>query len=81
MRAVYGGLILALGIVMAWALRHPKGGHWLHAIGLCFLGLVAGRAVSLVADGLTTWNAAALVLEGATAVLLLFAGRRLVQEA
>ena len=76
MRAVYGGLVLGLGLVMGAALRREDGGHWLRAIGLCFLGLVFGRAVSLLADGLTTWNAAALVLEGATAALLLFAARR-----
>lgn len=72
-RAVHGGLVLGLGVVMVAALRRSDGRHWLRALAPCFLGLALGRLVSLGLDGFTTWNGAALVLEAGTAVLLLLA--------
>jgi hypothetical protein len=72
LRAVYGGLVLALAVALAVALRIPSGAGWLHVFAILYGGLVAGRVVSLALDGLNGYTLAALALEGFTCGLLLW---------
>ncbi len=74
-RAIFGGLIIALGIAIArGALGGAAGRHWLWAVAGMYLGLVAGRLVSLGVDGFSMHTLAAGIFEGAVAGLLFWAG-------
>ena len=75
-RALYGGLVLAIGIVIFEAMRRPAWRRLLNAVGLCFLGLVFGRLVSLSVDGLSGYTLATGGFEVIAAALLLYAGTR-----
>ena len=75
LRAVYGGLVGSLGVVLALAvLRRPLRA-WYGALAILFAGLVLGRVVSLFADGFDAFTVLALGVEGITALLLLAACR------
>ncbi len=69
LRAVYGGLVLALGGAMIWGVfgNQPS---WLAPLALLFGGLVSGRLISLSLDGWSTYTLAAAILEAAGALLL-----------
>lgn len=69
LRAVYGGLVGALGVMLAIAWRR-RDGSWYEALALGFAGLTLGRLVSLVADGFSTYTVIAAVFEALTAVFL-----------
>lgn len=76
MRAIFGGLVLALAaLVAAGAMDPGKYGRWLSAAGLIFAGLALGRVVSLIADGIVTYTLVALVLEGGAAALCWYGAR------
>lgn len=76
MRAIFGGLVLALAaLVAAGAMDPGKYGRWLSAAGLIFGGLALGRVLSLVADGAVTYTLIALALEGGSAALCFYAAR------
>lgn len=75
-RAVYGGLLLVLGIVILEGLRRPDRRAWLEVAALVFGGLAAGRVAGLLHDGVASYTVGALLFEGCTAVLLLLAARR-----
>lgn len=75
LRAVYGGLVGSLGVVLALAvLRRPLRA-WYGALAIIFLGLVSGRMLSLALDGYDAFTMLALGLEGLTVLLLLAACR------
>lgn len=76
LRAVYGGAVGALGLLTAIALRRPDGDTWLLLMGLAFLGLAAGRAVSLGCDPDKGYSALVLALELGFAALLIVASSR-----
>ncbi len=75
-RALHGGLVLAIGIVIFEAVRRPAWRRLLDAIGLCFLGLVFGRLISLAVDGFSGYTLTAGAFEVVAASLLLYAGIR-----
>jgi hypothetical protein len=62
---------------MLAALRRPEGPAWLRALACGFAGLVVGRGVSLLADGVAAYTVIALLLEAATATVLAVAARAL----
>jgi hypothetical protein len=76
-RAVYGGLLIVLGYLIFLAPGRPEGAAWLRVMGIAFLGLAAGRAVSLAIDGWVAYTAVALGFESASGGLLLHAASRL----
>jgi hypothetical protein len=69
-RSVFGGLVLALGVLIGIGLWRRDKALWLEALALGFAGLVVGRALSLVLDGVQTYSLLALAGEGLTALLL-----------
>lgn len=69
MRAVYGGLVLALGVVMFIALAKAECRQFLLPVALIFAGLVCGRLVSFVADGFSRYTLIIFLIELAAAVL------------
>lgn len=76
LRAVYGGLVGALGVMLglAWSRRD---GSWYSALAIGFAGLTLGRLVSLAVDTVATYTLVAAVFEGLTALFLWRAGARL----
>jgi hypothetical protein len=75
LRAIYGGLVGSIGVVLALAvLRRPLKA-WYGALAIIFLGLVSGRVVSLAVDGYDAFTLLALLLEAFTVLLLLAACR------
>jgi len=76
MRAVYGGLFLALGLVIAVPVFRPRHRVWWLVSGLVFAGLVAGRIVSLLTDGIHGYTLITGASEGLAAAVLLFAALR-----
>ncbi len=76
MRAVYGGLFLALGVGIALALHRTDGAGWLYAFAVLYAGLAVGRLTSAVLDGPVRYTLAALAVEvGGVALLLVAAAR------
>lgn len=75
-RAVYGGLVLALGALMIAAPWSPHGRGWLLAFSCAFAALAVGRVLSLLLDGLSPYTGAAAALEGLAAGFLLLAAAR-----
>lgn len=74
-RAVYGGLMIAVGVLLLWgSLGKRRSAAWLVAVAVGFAGLFVGRVVSLLLDGLTGYGLVAAVLEGGVAGLLFVAG-------
>lgn len=73
-RAVYGGLMIAVGALLLWgSMGKRRSAAWLVAVGVGFAGLFVGRLVSLLLDGLTGYTLMATVLEGGVAGLLFVA--------
>lgn len=72
-RAVFGGLVGALGLGMLWVVaRGERAGAWL--LALLFSGLVFGRAVDLVLGSFEPQQLALIALEaGMAAALILWA--------
>lgn len=63
-RAVYGGLMLALGLALArGAMGGARAGSWLSVVALGYGGLVLGRAVSLATDGASGYTLLAMAFE------------------
>lgn len=75
LRAVYGALVIAIGVLIGLSLRIDGGEHWLRAFAILFAALACGRLVSLAADGASGYTLAALALEGGMAALLVWASR------
>ncbi|MEM7245900.1 MAG: DUF4345 family protein [Acidobacteriota bacterium] len=76
LRAVFGGLLVALGVITVRALQQGDAGV-LQAVGWGFLGLAVGRLISLALDGVTTYTGLALVFEAAAGLLLMYAAGQL----
>lgn len=76
-RALYGGLVIALGLMTIVGLRRPEGWVVIEALGIAFAGLAAGRVGALLLDGFSRWNAWLLVGEGGAAVFLFWAAPQL----
>lgn len=76
-RAVYGGLLIVLGYLIFLAPSRPDGAAWLRVMGIAFLGLAAGRAVSLAIDGWAAYTAIALAFEAGSGGLSLHVASRL----
>ena len=74
LRAVYGGLVGALGVMLALAWRRADGS-WFTALAIGFAGLALGRLVSLAVDGYATYTLLAAVFEALAALFLARAGR------
>lgn len=75
MRAVFGGLVAALGAMLAIGAADPRYRSWLGAAGMIFGGLALGRLVSLFADGVETYTLVTLAFEGGSAALCWFVAR------
>lgn len=73
-RAIYGGMMLAMGLVTAGALvwNRPD---WLLALGLVWCGLVLGRLVSVIADGPARLTLVIGAVEAISAVTMILYGR------
>lgn len=64
LRAVYGGLIIAMGAAIArGAMGGANAGVWLTVVALAYGGLASGRLVSLLADGASGYTLLAMGLE------------------
>ena len=76
MRATYGMMFLVMGGVLLWALTRRAGGAaYLRFAGFLWLGIAAGRLLSMVIDGaLLPFNFLALAIELFIGVPLLLAG-------
>ncbi len=77
LRAVYGALVIAIGLLVGLAARADGGEQWLRALAVMFAAIACGRLVSLAFDGVNGYTLAALGLEGGTAVLLAWAAKAL----
>ena len=77
MRAVYGGLFLAFGLVIVVALQRHDASAWLMPLGLLYVGLASGRIVSAVLDGAVRYTLIAALVEVLGAALLIYASLRL----
>lgn len=80
-RALYGGLVGALGAITLWSLGHEDQDTILRMLGLAFVGIALGRIASLVLDGPTRWNLLLLIGEGGTAGFLGWAGDQIAKGA
>ena len=69
-RAVYGGLVVVVGILIAVAVWMTNGGPLFGSLALVFAGLVVGRAVSLAVDGFSAYTLSAAIFEAFGAALL-----------
>ena len=70
-RGIYGGLVIGLGLAMAWTANSGSAGG-ATVLLIAFSGLTIGRAISAVLDGAVRYTLIAVVLEAATAVFLWF---------
>ncbi|MEM1247256.1 MAG: DUF4345 family protein [Acidobacteriota bacterium] len=77
MRAVYGGLFLALGVAVALALQRHDGAGWLMALGVLYVGLASGRLISALLDGPVRYTLITLLVEVGGAALLIYSSLRL----
>jgi hypothetical protein len=74
-RAIFGGLIIAMGVAIGRGAVGGAGGrHWLWAIAAMYVGLVAGRVVSLGVDGFSMHTLIAGLFEGGLSAFLFWAG-------
>lgn len=74
LRAVFGGLFIALGLmILRGALGGDRGRQWLLAVSLTYLGLVLGRIVSLLMEGVSAHTLTLGALEAGLGVLLFYA--------
>lgn len=69
-RAVYGGLVLGLGVMIVVALQRPDPGEWMLALAIGFLFLTIGRLMSCILDGASPYTLMALGGEGSVTILL-----------
>jgi hypothetical protein len=75
MRAIFGGLIAALGVmILRGSMGGPTGRQWLWAVATAYVGLAAGRLVSLGMDGMSAHTLFAGLLEGGLAVVMFWSG-------
>lgn len=73
-RAVYGGLVVALGVAIGRGAFGGTGARpWLMVAALAYAGLVAGRIVSLALDGASAYTVLALGVEALMAAFLSWA--------
>ena len=80
-RAVFGGLIGALGIaIIRGALGGAGGRQWLFAVATGYTGMVVGRILSLGADGPTWHTLFTGLVEGGLAIVLFWAGMEVGRE-
>lgn len=72
-RATFGAMVLTMGGIMLWAAPNlPRSAPWLRFAGLVWLGAGAGRAASVILDGVwSPTNLAILALELALGALAL----------
>lgn len=73
LRAVYGGLLEALGLALLAAPTRKAAADWYRVLGLLFVGLVAGRGFGWIMDGFSNFTGYALAFEAGSAWLLLWA--------
>lgn len=69
-RAVYGGLVLMVGLLTLTAAWRDTGAATLRALSVLFAGLVLGRVLSVVLDGPAAATLAAGAFEAFSAALL-----------
>lgn len=75
LRAVFGGLIAAMGVaILRGSLGGSAGRQWLWAIATGYVGLAAGRLVSLGMDGMAAHTLFAFLLEVGLAIVLFWTG-------
>ena len=72
-RAVYGGLVLMLGLLMVASAWRDAGAATLRAMSVLFVGLVLGRAASVMLDGPAAATLGAGAFEAFSAALLVAA--------
>lgn len=70
-RGVYGGLVIGLGLAMAWT-AHAGSTGGATVLFIAFAGLTIGRAISAALDGAVRYTLFAVLLEAATAAFLWF---------
>jgi hypothetical protein len=73
-RAIYGGMMVAMGVVTAGALVLDRP-DWLVALGIVWCGLVAGRVVSVLAEGPARLTLVLGAVEAVSAVAMIVYGR------
>jgi hypothetical protein len=82
MRAVFGGLVGALGVAI---LRGSIGGkgrrQWLWAVATAYVGLACGRLISLGMDGMSAHTLFAGLFEVGLAILLFWIGMEVGNDA
>ncbi len=69
-RAIFGGLILALGMVTLRCLWSPSYAAWLQPLAWCYLGLALARLSSLLLDGISNYTMICASVEVAAAWML-----------
>ncbi len=75
MRAAFGGLIMAMGVILIRGTFGGAGGRqWLLAASVAYGGLFIGRVVSLGTDGVWAHTLLSGLIEGAMAAVLVYAG-------
>jgi len=75
-RALYGGLLMSLGVVTFVAVWKKRPA-WLAPLGFGFAGLAVGRLVSLAFDGVYPFTWGAAIFEGLAAVVFLYSSVKL----
>lgn len=70
-RGIYGGLVIGLGLAMAWTARTASA-DGATVLLIAFVGLTLGRGISAVLDGPARYTVIAVALEAATAAILWF---------
>ena len=73
-RAMYGGLLLGVGVITVMGLWRPS---WLRALSFGWAGLAAGRVISIFMDGYALATLSAGFFEGIIAVFLFYASTKL----
>lgn len=73
-RAVFGGLMLGIGIVFVRGSTGGRGARqWLMAAAVGYAGLALGRILSLAADGVRFHTLVSLLVEAAVCAFVLYA--------
>ena len=76
-RAVYGGSMCAMGVIVLLGARKKTSDVWLLAAGLGYAGLTVGRAVSLYVDGAHMWTVIFGAVEATLTVRFAYGARKL----
>ncbi|MEZ6195136.1 MAG: DUF4345 family protein [Planctomycetota bacterium] len=76
-RAVYTGLVAAVGALLVLSPFRPEGRAWLQTLCFIFAGLACGRILSLALDGSDPQTVLGLIFEGAAAAATFEGSRRI----